>query len=777
MERQHSDTSIASVSPRHGGAPRPAAALPAAAMRSDTAPQVLEMLRAAGPAPSADAFATSRGLPAAACDAQVIETLRASVSAAAAEAARAAVEGSFAELRTALLQAISHIAGAPASDRERRSLASQQGGACAPPPHRQRSAPDCPPAAPDEQRRSQPSNPCARPHLDRNRWRSAPPVEPPGIPEEVPARAAPRPPAQEERRSVSRQVSPPLVLVPPAARPRVDRRQWRSAPTTSLPREEPGIPEDVPAAAVEAPRSEERDISWASMTPPPSERASSTSSISSAFGATTYSMGRPTVQSLQADIAMSILDNSMYGATMRGATTPSRHSRREARQRGFDAAGVPDPAAGTRPHDAPDAMRLPHEVDDFESESHGWTSVADALSWCSSAARTASRTSHASSRRGPGSRILQQYVDERAQEAMRNPSIYTSDESRASRVLPASPVPAWLRIVGLLRWDAAEELSGLAAAYQWLARSLVVLAAAAVLLPLARSAMAPDCGPIVGCDAEAPWGAGGIVSRLPFALGALFALFSLGLRTYERRMEQTLRLVHVVGADRGYAEREVYQRRFDAAFFVLVWLGTVAAAAFSGEGVVITAVQAGSVAISSAATLSLCQCVVCVSRSLVLMVDDFTIDLIEGTPLDKVAHAWNVTQVVLRKASMDIERCLLALIATIVVMGPLLIADAALLGARVLHLIPGLVLSCGVVYALLVAATVAQKCARVPAFVNTIAFGPGTEHTRQRAVDYVASSAAGLYILDTRLTALFVARLMCAWCIVGAGLRLVAADP
>lgn len=40
----------------------------------------------------------------------------------------------------------------------------------------------------------------------------------------------------------------------------------------------------------------------------------------------------------------------------------------------------------------------------------------------------------------------------------------------------------------------------------------------------------------------------------------------------------------------------------------------------------------------------------------------------------------------------------------------------------------------GIVYALLTAASVSEKCMRIPAFVNSISFGPGTERLRQDTV-------------------------------------------
>lgn len=68
---------------------------------------------------------------------------------------------------------------------------------------------------------------------------------------------------------------------------------------------------------------------------------------------------------------------------------------------------------------------------------------------------------------------------------------------------------------------------------------------------------------------------------------------------------------------------------------------------------------------------------------------------------------------------------------------------------------------------------------RVPAFVNAVSFGPGTERARQHTVDYIASSAAGFYVLDTRLTTAMVVKMTYIWCIVvvAAFTRLAGSSP
>lgn len=85
-------------------------------------------------------------------------------------------------------------------------------------------------------------------------------------------------------------------------------------------------------------------------------------------------------------------------------------------------------------------------------------------------------------------------------------------------------------------------------------------------------------------------------------------------------------------------------------------------------------------------------------------------------------------------------------------------------------LLPGSFLTCGVLYVLLLAAMISEKCARVPSLINAINFGDGTERARQHTVDYITSSGAGFFVFGVRLTTAMVAKFVYIWCIVAVGL-------
>lgn len=136
-----------------------------------------------------------------------------------------------------------------------------------------------------------------------------------------------------------------------------------------------------------------------------------------------------------------------------------------------------------------------------------------------------------------------------------------------------------------------------------------------------------------------------------------------------------------------------------------------------------------------------------------------------------MAHIWNMTQAILRKASVSIEHCLLALCFVLVFAVPLLLVDVLYTGsAPILTMIPALCVTCGILYVLLLAATISEQCTRVPALVNALSFGEGTEAARQQTVDYISSSAAGFYVFGMRLTTAMVLKFMYIWCIVVLGM-------
>lgn len=183
-------------------------------------------------------------------------------------------------------------------------------------------------------------------------------------------------------------------------------------------------------------------------------------------------------------------------------------------------------------------------------------------------------------------------------------------------------------------------------------------------------------GFLAGCVAGECWRHVAL-SQLPIPIGALLAFVPLALRRQQMRMEETLRLVWSMSIKRGYRDWEARYRRWDIPVYALIWLSTVATAGVS-DAVLSPAMAAMRMCLSGICTaviLSLSYAIVCICRSLIVMVDTFCCEVVGAMPLERVVHAWNLTQAVHRKASVDVEICLLALCGILAVSIPLLVVD------------------------------------------------------------------------------------------------------
>jgi len=253
------------------------------------------------------------------------------------------------------------------------------------------------------------------------------------------------------------------------------------------------------------------------------------------------------------------------------------------------------------------------------------------------------------------------------------------------------------------------------------------------------------------------------------------------LQQQQQSLEETFAVLQGVSLERRYEDWNTWQRRWDRVVFIFLWLGIVVAGAihdsFADERKpaiqsVGDIVQLVLIALCSGVIMGLAYGTVFICRSLRIMLDAFCCDVVL-TPLEEVAHTWNLTQAVLRKASLSVESSLLVLCLVLAFTVPLLLVDSGVLGeggAPIPSLIPAMLVSSGVLYVLFLAATVSEQCTQVPALVNAISFGDCSEHERQQTVLYITHSAAGFYVFGTRLTFAMVIKLVYFWCIVVVGL-------
>lgn len=519
--------------------------------------------------------------------------------------------------------------------------------------------------------------------------------------------------------------------------------------------------------------------SQASMASRVSKEVSLSPASSPTPGASLYSMHVPTVQTLQADVAVALLERSGFlgqqspiGATPRptdsdsectssigwGRFTLTQPDRRLAQQR----AAASEGASAKHTYDSFNNL-LPHQLD----------AGADSDPECSTREKMETIRPMGSSRCLTSRQVLQARVDELANEA--------SKSTEVSLMRPNSTAtPRTMRFAGMIAWD-RDRHPCKSVAYQWAVRTGVAIAVLAFFLP-SLTTVAPvwlrDCSNHgAACLND---GDGVYFSQLFLPAGAMLALIPCSLSLHQRRIEETFSLVRSVAASRGYRDWETRKIRFDRGVFVFLWCCAVGAEALHAQSTAggrrsmqRSLERLALVAIYAAVIFSLSYGMVSICRSLIVMIDAFCCDMISATRLGEVAHVWNLTQAVLRKASTDMEGCLFVLGLILASSVPFLAIGVGVLGAQgdeVPAFFPGICVTCGILYSLLLSAMISEKCARVPALVNSLCFGEGTERARQHTVDYITSSGAGFYVFGMRLTTTVVAKFVYVWCVVVVGL-------
>jgi len=166
-------------------------------------------------------------------------------------------------------------------------------------------------------------------------------------------------------------------------------------------------------------------------------------------------------------------------------------------------------------------------------------------------------------------------------------------------------------------------------------------------------------------------------------------------------------------------------------------------------------------------------CMIYICRALAVIIDRFCCELANLPDLSQAMKTWNILQAVMLKTSSSVEGSFVAMLLAVAFAVPLSLADFLMLGAHLGALppiVPGVLIILLFVRAFMVAASITDKCARVPALVNSLCFGLGKEHRRHLLVSYIGSSAAGFYVCEIRLTTAMALKFMYMWSIVACGL-------
>jgi len=275
------------------------------------------------------------------------------------------------------------------------------------------------------------------------------------------------------------------------------------------------------------------------------------------------------------------------------------------------------------------------------------------------------------------------------------------------------------------------------------------------------------------------WQRRGFLSEVPLPIGAIVALATVSFRGHRCALEETLAMLHDLSVDRKCETSRLRASSRDKVVYIAIWLCVVAASSiwrpFVEDGdvdVVLTPnfLHGFCMAVFSGCVLSLAYGMVFVCRSLSIMIDVFCCDVVRQQSPQRAAHVWNMTQAILRKVSAVVQPYFLVLGIILVSTVPLLLIGVIRNhGTPSVAMVPALCMTCGILYMLLLAATISEQCARVPSLVNAMSFGDGTEEARQLTVNFISSSGAGFYISTMRLTTATVLKFMYIWCIVVVG--------
>lgn len=342
-----------------------------------------------------------------------------------------------------------------------------------------------------------------------------------------------------------------------------------------------------------------------------------------------------------------------------------------------------------------------------------------------------------------------------------SPEVTYLRSNSSSPARPRSTFPTLFRFCGFAQWSARH--SWLSTWYQLglLAVSLLIVSGFsydALFSPIGSLQALPH-GRVAAEGIR--WHQRGLLSIVPLSLGVVAYLSLSSLLPRSMNIGRTIFLLQMYMRTRDLLVTWTNQASIDAYLTLAVWLLTIAVSCISlllkysfsipdHEDIL---QMIGFVTIGSLVA-AWTQCSLYMCRALSAMVDRFCCGMTDLPDILLAMQEWNVLQAVLLKASVSMEISFIAMLIAISFTVPLLMVDFLSLGARV-EVVPCVVPICLVTVLLVrvffVAAGISDKCARVPALVNSLSFGAGTER-RQLRIEYIVRSDAGFHIRDVRLT-------------------------
>lgn len=269
-------------------------------------------------------------------------------------------------------------------------------------------------------------------------------------------------------------------------------------------------------------------------------------------------------------------------------------------------------------------------------------------------------------------------------------------------------------------------------------------------------------------------GTKGLVTEVLMSAAAVSLTSLLGIRAAGQQLDDLLSMLQGYAYNHDFSELWHRSALKDVGFTLAMFCA--AAAMHMGEMpredllIDIHRLLRGCAIVVVMAMLMMCSMfLLYILRILVVTVDVFCYQSVQNPCIASATKRWNILQALLRKASTTVELGLLVLLALAAFTVPAFVMDSIEIGSysKMLRLqLPHVFIVCGVLRVFVVASAVTDKCMRVPALLNSLCFGTGTELERQSLVEYIIYSDAGFYICDVRLTLGMVAKFVYVWFVI-----------
>lgn len=249
-----------------------------------------------------------------------------------------------------------------------------------------------------------------------------------------------------------------------------------------------------------------------------------------------------------------------------------------------------------------------------------------------------------------------------------------------------------------------------------------------------------------------------LLTDLVLAAGAFLGLVAGAGLGGSGRLQHCLEKMEQVSDQQGFSNFLQHSNGLDALVTMAAWL------AFMADRVAISCslwkmgpediLRLVQVALSSAELSVLVLAMLRVIRGMAGLVDTFCTRFWEQLDFVAAVSDWNSVQASVRVASRVVERCVMVLTSTMVLLALAMVFDFRSLVGLEWALTSSGLLILAMSQVLLRAASVTDACTRVPQLVNAVAWSAkAVDHERSYLVEYITASAAGFYLFNVRLDA------------------------